>query len=246
MNRLGLVAVFVLAGASAARPPVATAQARIQPLAIQRSSSTQGRMEGTTSEQLSEQLARDWHLNSEEWTRYQRLMQGPLGIWSPDLDPLTALGIEARSDAEREHYAELEVRMEGERVAKILTFQRAYDAAWKRLYPHLEPVNFAAVDQHSEAGPTGRLAVFVKEPCPACITEVQALESQGRAFDIYMVGLETDADIRAWATRVDIDPDKVRAGMITLNHDAGRWLAIGDPGPLPAVLTNLDGQWHRE
>jgi hypothetical protein len=48
-----------------------------------------------------ERLARDWGLRTDEWTRYQNLLEGPLGIYSPHLDPLTALGIEARSDDAR-------------------------------------------------------------------------------------------------------------------------------------------------
>ena len=47
------------------------------------------------TERADEQQARDWGLNVDEWTRYRDLMQGPLGIYSPNLDPLTALGIEA-------------------------------------------------------------------------------------------------------------------------------------------------------
>ena len=60
-------------------------------------------------EPAAEQQARDWGLGVEEWTRYRDLMQGPLGVYSPHLDPLTALGIEARADQERQRYAELQV-----------------------------------------------------------------------------------------------------------------------------------------
>jgi integrating conjugative element protein (TIGR03759 family) len=199
---------------------------------------------------LDTRLARDWGLKPDEWARYRRLMEGPLGIWSPHLDPLTALGIEARSEAEREHYADLQVSVEAERVARILVYQRAYDAAWKRLYPHLEPVEFAATPltgpQVADVSASKRLAVFVKEPCPRCDAMVKALEAQGRSFDIYMVGLEDDAQLRAWAVYVGLDPGRVHAGSITLNHDEGRWLAIGDGSPLPAVLRQVNGQWQRE
>ena len=67
--------------------------------------------------------------------RYRELMEGPLGIHSPNLDPLTALGIEARSDEERRRYAELQVQVEARRVEKLLAYQRAYDDAWQRLHP---------------------------------------------------------------------------------------------------------------
>lgn len=199
---------------------------------------------------LDTDLAHEWGLEPSDWARYRRLMAGPLGILSPHLDPLTALGIEARSQAEREHYAELQVRVEGERVAKLLAYQRAYDAAWKRLYPRLEPVEFAPTPMNhpnaADVSTSQRLAVFVKEPCAPCDTTVKALEAQGRSFDIYMVGLEDDAQLRAWAVRLGLDPARVRSRTITLNHDEGRWLAIGDASALPAVLTNANGQWQRE
>src|SRR5690348_827256 len=53
--------------------------------------------------------AKSFGLNTEEWVRYREVMRGPLGIFSPNLDPLTALGIEARSVEERRHIAELQV-----------------------------------------------------------------------------------------------------------------------------------------
>lgn len=250
MRRLGGVIAIIVFGVNIAQAPVWGAQVGSNPTTIVTSRMTRSRTEATAGVPLDARFAREWGLKREEWARYRHLMQGPLGIWTPHLDPLTALGIEARSQAEREHYAALEVRMEGERVAKILMFQRAYDAAWKRLYPHLEPVSFAAVPpvtrRAGEVSASARLAVFIKEPCPECDATVQTLQAQGRAFDIYMVGLEDDAQLRAWAARVHLDPAKVRAGAITLNHDAGRWLSIGDEGPLPAVLADVNGQWQRE
>ena len=196
---------------------------------------------------LDERLARDWGLQADEWARYQQLIQGPLGIYSPNLDPLTALGIEARTDEERRRYAELQVQAEARRVEKTLAYQRAYDAAWQRLYPTLQPVDLTDTGSVSTgASPSARLAVFVKEGCPACEQQVQQLLTEDAAFDLYMVGSrQEDARIRQWAARMGIDPDKVRERVITLNHDAGRWLSIGVQGDLPAVVREVNGQWWR-
>ncbi|CFL24367.1 TIGR03759 family integrating conjugative element protein [Burkholderia pseudomallei] len=186
--------------------------------------------------------SREWGLSVAEWTRYSQLMRGPLGIYSPNLDPLTALGIEARSDEERRHYAEMQVRAEAQRVRKELDYQQAYDAAWKRLYPDQPPVRGLTLTPNSGAtGETsGRQAVFVKDECPACDARVRALQASGAAFDIYVVGSRgDDARIRSWAARVGIDAAKVRARIITLNHDAGRWLMLGGQGDLPAVLPSV-------
>ncbi|MEG1211216.1 MAG: hypothetical protein RSE29_08870 [Leclercia sp.] len=45
--------------------------------------------------------AQRWGLTQEEWTRYQQLMKSERGIWSPGIDPLTALGVEANNAGER-------------------------------------------------------------------------------------------------------------------------------------------------
>ncbi|STE82362.1 integrating conjugative element protein, PFL_4693 family [Escherichia coli] len=76
---------------------------------------------------------------------------------SPGLDPLTVLGIEARTDAERRQLAEKWVKAEYERTEKELAFQREVNAAWKRLYPGVMPVSLgkggrAAERQRRTAG----------------------------------------------------------------------------------------------
>ncbi|MBF3233654.1 TIGR03759 family integrating conjugative element protein, partial [Pseudomonas aeruginosa] len=90
---------------------------------------------------LDDRVATEWGLQPQEWARYRELMDGPLGIYSPNLDPLSALGIEARTDEERRRYAELQVQVEARRVEKLLAYQRAYDEAWQRLNPGMQRVN---------------------------------------------------------------------------------------------------------
>ena len=193
--------------------------------------------------------AQQWNIQPEEWQRYQKLMEGPLGIYSPGLDPLTALGISARNDSERRRYAELQVIAETQRVERELAYQRAYDDAFKRMYPKLLPVNFGSSSQSAVAIPTGsgRLAVFIKDNCKPCDAEVQQLQKAGAAFDIYMVDSNNDdAAIRKWATQASIDPQKVLARTITLNHDSGRWQTMGISGDLPAVVREVGGKWQRQ
>lgn len=197
---------------------------------------------------MDDRMASDWGLQTEEWARYRELMDGPLGIYSPKLDPLSALGIEARSDEERQRYAALQVKAEARRVEKLLAYQRAYDAAWQRMNPGMQRVNLP--DEQSTAGApysSGRTAVFIQDGCAACGKLVQGLQSSGAEFDLYMVGSRQDDElIRDWAKRAQIDPARVRSGSITLNHDGGRWLSLGLPGELPAVVREVKGQWQRQ
>lgn len=179
--------------------------------------------------------AQQWGLTDSEWQHYQQLRQGERGIWSPGLDPLTTLGVEANNDAERQRYAELLARKEHQRVEKELAFQRAYDQAWKRLYPTLTPIR-------SVVQP--RLALFVSEKCPACETLAQKLINDDRPLDIWLVNSRNDdASLQRWAQRQHIDMRKVDRGQITLNHDNGHWQRLGG-GKLPLLLEQQGEQWH--
>jgi len=188
----------------------------------------------------------EWGLMPEEWQRYEELMDGPRGLYSPGIDPLTALGIEARSDEERRYYAQKQVQAEAARVEKELAYQHAYDAAWKRLYPALQPVTDLTDNSTTITG-DGRLAVFVKENCLPCEQQVKHLQARGQSFDIYLIDSRgDDTTVRRWAAGVGIDAARVRLGTITLNHDAGRWQLLDVGGELPAVVRNVQGMWVRQ
>lgn len=203
-------------------------------------------MQPNTQTNHDQHLAHEWGLSVEDWTRYRELMQGPLGTYSPNLDPLTALGIEARSDEERRRFADLQVRAEASRTEKILSYQRAYDAAWQHAFPNAQRISLPGSHVSTLSG-NGRLALFVRENCDPCDARARELQAAGSSFDIYMVGSQQDdSRLRQWAARVGIDPVKVRNRTITLNHDAGRWLTLRLPEELPAVARKVNGQWLQQ
>ena len=176
--------------------------------------------------------------------RYEQLMNGLRGKLSPNIDQITALGIEARNDAERRHYAELWVKQEYERTEKELKFQREVDAAWKRLMPNMLPVNMgnAAGIAHDSGG---RLALFVREAdCQRCDARLSAVLADNRPVDIYLVDSEgSDQKLRNWAQQHRIPAEQVRERRITLNHDAGRWMRYGN-GIMPVLLQQGESGWH--
>lgn len=208
---------------------------------------TQSRIQDTQSAPLgrshSEQAA-SWGLTEQEWTRFEQIQAGPRGFWSPNLDPLTALGVEAQTDQERQRYAELQVALEAKRAERELAYQNAYTAAWAKLFPGLLPIQGMASPTSSPVVP--HQALFVEDHCPACTAEAQRLQRSDTAFDIYLVGSQgEDERVRSWARQADIDPAKVQRRQITLNHDRGRWFSLGAPGPLPATFQQVNGQWQR-
>lgn len=193
----------------------------------------------------SEQAA-SWGLTEQEWTRFEQIQAGPRGFWSPNLDPLTTLGVEAETDQERQRYAELQVALEAKRAERELAYQNAYTAAWAKLSPGLLPIQGMASPSPASSSVVPRPALFVEDHCPACIAEAHRLQSSDTAFDIYLVGSQgEDERVRSWARQADIDPAKVQRQQITLNHDRGRWFNLGAPGPLPATFQQVNGQWQR-
>ncbi len=183
-------------------------------------------------------------LNIEELERFNEIKKGLRGIQSPNLDPITTLGIEAENDSQRRHYAELWVKQEYERTEKELKFQREVDAAGKRLMPNMLPVNMgnAAGIAHDSGG---GLALFVREAdyqrCDARLSAVLAVK---RHVDIYLIDNEgSDRKLRNWAQQHRIAAEQVRERRITLNHDAGRWMRYGN-GIMPVLLQQGESGWH--
>lgn len=197
-----------------------------------------------TDQGLSRLQSSQWALSDEEWVRYQDMMRGKMGIQSPGLDPLTALGIEARSDAERRQFAEKWVRQEYQHTEKILKFQREVDAAWGRIYPNALPVNMgnAGGVAHDNGG---RLALFVKtKDCANCNSRLAAVLADNRPVDIYLVDSGGDDNkLREWARERSIPIERVRNRQITLNHDGGRWMRFGN-GLMPVLLQQGEEGWR--
>jgi len=210
---------------------------------------TPSRVQDTQSTPLGRshfKQAANWGLTEQEWTRFEQIQAGPRGFWSPNLDPLTALGVEAETDQERQRYAELQVALEAKRAERELAYQNAYTAAWAKLFPGLLPIQGMASPSPPNSAVAPRQALFVEDHCPACSAEAQRLQNSDTAFDIYLVGSQgEDERIRSWARQADVDPAKVQRRQITLNHDRGRWFSLGAPRPLPATFQQVNGQWQR-
>jgi len=199
--------------------------------------------ENSSSQQNTQQQAQQWGLSASDWSRYQTLMKGERGIMSPGLDPLTALGVETDNSAERRRLAELWVKHEYQRTEKELAFQREVNAAWLRIYPETLAVNMGANAAGIAHDTQGRLALFLKENCSRCDARLAAVLADNRPVDLYLVGIDSDDGLRAWAVKHNIPVEKVRSRQITLNHDNGLWFRYG-MGQMPVILQQGETGWQ--
>ncbi|EHX6757859.1 TIGR03759 family integrating conjugative element protein [Salmonella enterica subsp. enterica serovar Chester] len=246
MNILNGVAVtgFLLAVCGSAIASISTGHN----VNANRGTRTQPSEAVTSQVQQTDNSAREaevWGLSDTQWQQYRDVMKGPRGVQSPGIDPVLALGLEAESAAERRYMADLWVKQEYQRVEKELAFQREVDAAWKRLYPGVLPVNMGRNVTGVAHDTRGRLALFVRrENCPQCDARLAAIIADNRPVDIYVVDSRGSDDvIRQWALTHHIPVDRVRSHRITLNHDNGNWLKFGQ-GRMPVVLQQGGSGWQ--
>lgn len=208
----------------------------------------------TTEKVLSEtqhavESASQWGLTDPEWQRYRMIMTQKRGVWSPGLDPLTALGVSADTASERKRFAELYVRAEFERVRNELAFQVEVDQAWKRLYP--EPPRLLGVARSTtDAQPVQRYAVVISPDCSTCEKVVKdrldriAKTKSGESVDVHVVGTGgDDARLRAWVQRNHWLEAALTSKRATLNHGD----QFADLSAFPVVYAKREGgQWARQ
>lgn len=191
---------------------------------------------------ILENKAKKWKLSIAEYQRYISLVDGPIGKLNPNIDPLLALGMFAKTKQEQQRYAELYAQQEFELTERTLRFQRMYREAFNRLYPDTPTIDhtllspyFSAQEQKKSIKQIqntakrqfieyDRLLIFVSDQCHRCeemITQALQLISSAKhtGIDLYLLGAGSDDEVRQWAKKnlTHIHPTDV----ITLNRDEG-------------------------
>ncbi len=172
-----------------------------------------------------------WGLSETDWSTYTSLMQGPSGLWYSRLAPAFVLGINAKSESERERFARIVYEQERRRLDDLFAFNRAYQriARAERStlgFSYFGEFGDLAGNSFSGTFPA-RILVFVGPDCPRCDQSILDLVVARRPFDIYYVGAGSNAEISRWARRIGLPPSRVRDRSITLNHDRGALARAG-------------------
>lgn len=175
--------------------------------------------------------ARVWGLNEDEERRYLALMQNKSGVYYEGLHltPVDILGLNARTEAEREHFATLSARFEAQKVAQNLAWDSAYHKAYNALFK-----NIPVVDLTFDPSPFGPLAhkpvalqpkdelyLFVKpsDAVKSILSTLSDAVSRQAGARLHLMILDaSDEDVQFFANRMGLSHDQVANGVISLSH----------------------------
>ena len=179
-----------------------------------------------------------WGLTESDWERYTEIMAGPRGIWSPDISPVSALGIHAKTEAERSRYAEIAAKQDWQRLMDERAWFRTYAVVKDRYFTReLEKLQEHQPSLNTLSG-SDHLVLFTDDSCnPQCRRALHRAQKTGAQLDIFFVGVSDASTIGDWAKANQIPPKAVnQTGEISLNLDKGTFSQIALDQSLPQLF----------
>ena len=181
-----------------------------------------------TEAQLHE--AKVWGLTPEEEKRYVLLMQNKSRFYYEGLrqTPIDILGLNARNEEERNHFAELAATQEAQKVSKNIAWNNAFYKAYNKLFSNVPVVGdfdpspyspYAHSPVKLNYGDT--LYFFLKEEDAVktiLLMLVNAIEKTPNTRLHLMLLNMDDTAIQIWANQHQIPQHLVNNGRISLNH----------------------------
>jgi len=212
------------------------------------SMSTLGSVSSMLLTDLDKSLAKQWMLKDSDWIKYKKIMSGPRGIWSPGIDPITALGVSETDPVERKRYAEIWIRMETRRAELEIAFEVERQRAARLIHRDQLAVNNQPWIQEWEnkrVEVTKQVSLFIEvdciDDCQAMFNELRASVGENARLDVFFKQGASSEEIGEWASSMNIPPETVRDRRITLNFDEEKSSSMEvDMSSLPQVrVTDL-------
>lgn len=186
----------------------------------------------TTEFQLSDaqkQEATVWGLSEKEEKRYLQLMQSRSGIYYKDLrmTPVDILGLNARDDTERTHFAEIAAKQEAQKVAQNIAWNNTFYKTYNQLFQDIPVVGnfdpspyspYAHQPIQLKEGET--LYFFIRPDDSVTTILLQLIDAINRTPNTRLNLLFLDMDnsaIQLWANRHQLPVNLVTNHQITLN-----------------------------
>lgn len=204
---------------------------------ITQGSETIGQIQSSVTESMTKQ-AEAWGITTEELERYQDLnSEGSIySTLGKDLTVLEVLGMEARTDAERQRYARLMVEQETRYQKNLIAFESARMDVLKTQYPDMAmwkseeelrqkslPELLQGLARHHDK----RLVIYASadscnSKCQDYITKVRKSASRSTRVDIFFTNTRgSDQTLRKAVAAVGLSSEDIDGTNLTVNHDKG-------------------------
>lgn len=230
-----------------------------------------GQVEKIKLTEADTQQAQSWGLDGSEEKRYlaimtnrgtqyfkSRVLKTPAGdmIVSDDYTPVEVLGINARTDEERQKYAQKQAAQEFQWQAKWWAYNAAYNKAAQSLKERLNlpiikkfdtakfsPYNYTPVSLE----PHDKLLLFVGlgdavRPIVSSLMGSIAKDTSIQ-LDVYFVGKNvTNDEVQTWAKSQNLVPKLVKDHQITLNLGNDMFSELNTDRKPPVLVLVRNGQ----
>lgn len=174
--------------------------------------------------------AKVWGLTPEEEKRYVLLMQNKSKFYYEGLrqTPIDILGLNAKNEKERNHFAELAAMQEAQKVSKNIAWNNAFYKAYNKLFANVSVVGDFDPSPYSpyahkpvQLAQGDTLYLFLKETDAAKTILLMLIEAIEQTPDTHLhlmlLGFD-DVSIQIWANQHQIPQHLVDSGRISLNH----------------------------
>lgn len=197
-----------------------------------------------TETKVTAQPWQAWGLTESDWREYEKIMAGPRGTWTPNVSPISALGVHAKTEVERIRYAEIAAQQDWDRLMAERAWYLTYETVKERVFAPKLAALLAGQPTLMQVQSHDRLVLFTDDQCnPTCRRILSHVMGIGASLDIYFVGTADRAVITQWAKTNNIAPEKVNATkQVTLNVDSGFFQRIAIDTTLPQLFRRDNGQ----
>ena len=181
-----------------------------------------------TTEQLHQ--AQVWGLTEAEEQRFVQLMQNRSALYYKDtkLSPTEILGLNARTQQEREHYAALAALQNEQQISQLLAWRNAYQSAYQdrtKNLPVIKPFDTTPFSPYAykaiDLKPGDQLYFYLRltDTVNAQLTVVYRLLQNSRDTKLTLILMGDDANlstITAWAKSHGVPVSLVKQKRILL------------------------------
>lgn len=185
------------------------------------------RIEPLNERQLHE--AKVWELTQDEEQRYLNLMRSKSSIYYQGLrmTPVDILGLNARDDAERAHFATRAAQQEAQKVAQNIAWNNAFNQAYNQLFKgipvvgNFDPAPYSPyAHQPIQLHENDALYLFIKPHDAVTTIVLQLIDALNRTpnTQLHLLFLDMDSEaIQLWANRHQLPIHLVAGQTLTLN-----------------------------